>query len=143
MVLAVIAVYVFCWSPYYIFQAVLLYGHSPPDWTRLFFQFLTVLTYSNSAFNPLLYAFLSNNFRQSFLTTVRCRRLPSKQGEQQSNFGKDGMTSFTARKSTVGGMGDDRSTTAAFLSIKDTMAMKLSKDGQRTVKEINDVTPDT
>lgn len=75
LVLTVITVYVLCWLPYWISQVALI--TSPPDVcnTRLqitLFVLVGCLGYSNSAMNPILYAFLSDNFKKSFLKAFTC-----------------------------------------------------------------------
>lgn len=75
LVLTVITVYVLCWLPYWISQVALI--TSPPDIcnTRLeitLFVLVGCLGYSNSAMNPILYAFLSDNFKKSFLKACTC-----------------------------------------------------------------------
>jgi len=42
-----------------------------PGWKVLMFQLFTVLSYANSAVNPLLYVFVNDNFRQNCLAAVR------------------------------------------------------------------------
>lgn len=75
LVLTVITAYVLCWLPYWISQVALI--NSPPDIckTRLeitIFVLAGCLGYSNSAMNPILYAFLSDNFKKSFLKACMC-----------------------------------------------------------------------
>lgn len=72
MVLTVIAVYVVCWLPYWVFQLLLNYIKMSPVWALPLFQFLTVMSYANSMMNPVLYAFLSENFRKSFAKAFKC-----------------------------------------------------------------------
>lgn len=75
LVLTVIAVYIMCWLPYWISQVALI--NSSPDTcqSRLevtIFILVGCLGYSNSAMNPILYAFLSDNFKKSFLKACAC-----------------------------------------------------------------------
>ena len=74
MVLAVIAVYVICWLPFWCFQVILTFGSRSEVsvWSTLLFQAFTVLSYLNSTTNPILYAFLSENFRKSFIKAFKC-----------------------------------------------------------------------
>lgn len=75
LVLTVITVYVLCWLPYWISQLTLI--SSPPNVCNTHLQvtiFVLVgcLGYSNSAVNPILYGFLSDNFKKSFLKAFTC-----------------------------------------------------------------------
>lgn len=75
LVLSVITVYVLCWLPYWVGQLALI--HSPPDLCKsrleiTIFVLVGCLGYSNSAMNPILYAFLSDNFKKSFLKACTC-----------------------------------------------------------------------
>lgn len=74
LVLAIILVYVICWLPYWTFQIIIavldLYTAS---FSLPLFKVTTVLTFANSMINPVLYAFLSENFRQAFKEVFRSR----------------------------------------------------------------------
>ena len=72
MVLTVIAVYVICWLPYWIFQVALTFVAAMPRWSFKVFQIITMMSYANSMLNPLLYAFLSENFRKAFINAFHC-----------------------------------------------------------------------
>ena len=72
-----IAVYVLCWLPYWISQVALI--NSPPDICKsrleiTIFVLVGLLGYSNSAMNPVLYAFLSDNFKKSFMKACTCTK---------------------------------------------------------------------
>jgi hypothetical protein len=75
LVLTVITVYVLCWLPYWITQVALIF--TPPNqcqsrFTVTVFLLAGCFSYSNSAMNPILYAFLSDNFKKSFLKACTC-----------------------------------------------------------------------
>ncbi|GAB1610756.1 somatostatin receptor type 2-like [Argonauta hians] len=73
MVLTVIGVYIVCWLPYWAFQLDIVIFTPPPTEGRiLMFQAFNILTYANSMLNPLLYNFLSDNFRKSFSKAFKC-----------------------------------------------------------------------
>ena len=90
MVLTVIAVYVICWLPYWLFQIITQYITSMWPWLRKFYQLITILSYANSAVNPIIYAFLSENFRRTFARAFGCAtaaevdRVLKRTGHQQS-----------------------------------------------------------
>ncbi|ROT66478.1 allatostatin receptor 1 [Penaeus vannamei] len=75
MVLTVITVYVLCWLPYWVLQLALIF--SPPregqsSFMIVLFLISSCLSYINSAINPILYAFLSDNFKKSFMKACIC-----------------------------------------------------------------------
>ncbi|XP_014224362.1 somatostatin receptor type 2-like [Trichogramma pretiosum] len=75
LVLTVITVYVICWAPYWFTQMALIYTEPNQCQSRItitIFLLAGFLSYSNSAMNPILYAFLSDNFKKSFLKACTC-----------------------------------------------------------------------
>ncbi|RWS00464.1 Somatostatin receptor type 1-like protein [Dinothrombium tinctorium] len=76
LVLTVITVYVMCWLPYWIGQVYVVFV-SPPKYKNsevgmIFYLLAGGLSYANSAINPILYAFLSENFKKSFAKAFTC-----------------------------------------------------------------------
>ncbi|XP_007955687.1 somatostatin receptor type 5 [Orycteropus afer afer] len=67
MVVVVVVVFVGCWLPFFIVNIVNLAFILPeePASAGVYF-FVVILSYANSCANPILYGFLSDNFRQSF-----------------------------------------------------------------------------
>lgn len=85
LVLTVIAVYVVCWLPYWVFQVYLTFTpYQPPKWVPKLYQMITVMSYANSMLNPLLYAFLSDNFRKSFMKAFSCATAAEVNGALQN-----------------------------------------------------------
>ncbi|XP_055593849.1 somatostatin receptor type 2-like [Uranotaenia lowii] len=75
LVLTVITVYILCWLPYWISQVALITSSPESCSTRLditLFLLVGCLGYINSAINPILYAYLSENFKKSFLKACTC-----------------------------------------------------------------------
>ncbi|XP_070580554.1 somatostatin receptor type 2-like [Ptychodera flava] len=77
MVTVVVGVFFLCWSPYYIMNLCLHY--IPPDLSqtthnivRTVFYTTQCVGYANSCANPVLYAFLSDNFKKSFQKAFTC-----------------------------------------------------------------------
>nr|XP_057922628.1 somatostatin receptor type 5 [Doryrhamphus excisus] len=71
MVVVVVAVFVMCWLPFYALNIVNLLVVLPGDFRGLYF-FVVVLSYANSCANPILYGFLSDNFKRGFRKAL-CR----------------------------------------------------------------------
>ncbi|XP_029356959.1 somatostatin receptor type 3 [Echeneis naucrates] len=71
MVVVVVAVFVLCWLPFYALNIINLLVILPGDFRGLYF-FVVVLSYANSCANPILYGFLSDNFKRGFRKAL-CR----------------------------------------------------------------------
>ncbi|XP_014066747.2 somatostatin receptor type 1-like [Salmo salar] len=63
MVLMVVTVFVICWMPFHIVQLVNVFVEHH---NATFMQLAVILGYANSCANPILYGFLSDNFKRSF-----------------------------------------------------------------------------
>ncbi|XP_055977945.1 somatostatin receptor type 4 [Sorex fumeus] len=70
LVLTVVAVFVLCWMPFYVVQLLNLFVTSL---NAVVNHVSLILSYANSCANPILYGFLSDNFRRSF-QRVLCLR---------------------------------------------------------------------
>ncbi|KAI4562458.1 hypothetical protein MJT46_011420 [Ovis ammon polii x Ovis aries] len=67
LVLVVVAVFVGCWTPVQVFVLVQGLGVQPGSETAVaILRFCTALGYVNSGLNPILYAFLDENFKACF-----------------------------------------------------------------------------
>lgn len=77
LVLTVITVYILCWLPYWVSQVALITSEPKLCNTRLeitLFLLVGCLGYVNSAINPILYAYLSDNFKKSFMKACTCAK---------------------------------------------------------------------
>lgn len=75
LVLTVITVYILCWLPYWISQIAIInspFGTCSSRLDIILFLLVGCLGYINSAINPILYAYLSENFKKSFLKACTC-----------------------------------------------------------------------
>ncbi|KAM9426327.1 somatostatin receptor type 2-like [Pholidichthys leucotaenia] len=76
MVSIVVAVFVLCWLPFYVFNvASVTSSIHPTSAVKSTFDFVVVLGYANSCANPVLYAFLSDNFKKSFQNVLCLKKV--------------------------------------------------------------------
>ncbi|KAM4650054.1 neuropeptides B/W receptor type 2 [Amazona ochrocephala] len=74
MVFIVLAVCLFCWTPFHLATIVALTTDLPQTSMVIGISyFITSLSYANSCLNPFLYAFLDDSFRKSFRKMLECR----------------------------------------------------------------------
>ncbi|XP_001368764.1 kappa-type opioid receptor [Monodelphis domestica] len=67
LVLVVVAVFIICWTPIHIFVLVEALGNTSHSTAALSsYYFCIALGYTNSSLNPILYAFLDENFKRCF-----------------------------------------------------------------------------
>ncbi|XP_034748769.1 galanin receptor type 1 [Etheostoma cragini] len=77
-VLVVVIVFCLSWLPHHIVHLWVEFGSFPLNQASFLFRMVAhCLAYSNSSVNPIIYAFLSENFRNSYKQVFWCR-LPSK-----------------------------------------------------------------
>jgi len=73
MVVIVVVIFALCWLPIHIVFIIQNFGSYHNSVSYLAIQMVSnCLAYMNSCVNPILYAFLSNNFRQSFKKVLCC-----------------------------------------------------------------------
>ncbi|KAM4607346.1 mu-type opioid receptor [Polymixia lowei] len=67
MVLVVVAVFIVCWTPIHIFVIIKALVNIPDSQLQtVTWHFCIALGYTNSCLNPVLYAFLDENFKRCF-----------------------------------------------------------------------------
>lgn len=82
MVMMVVTVFVMCWMPFYIVQLVKIFlGRQNLTVSQL----VVVLGYANSCANPILYGFLSDNFKRSF-QRILCLRWMDNVAEEPMDY---------------------------------------------------------
>ncbi|XP_060644104.2 galanin receptor type 1-like [Anolis sagrei] len=75
-VLLVVAVFMISWLPHHIITMWAEFGHFPLNNASFIFRIIShCLTYGNSCINPIIYAFLSENFRKSCQQVFTCKFL--------------------------------------------------------------------
>ncbi|KAM6972509.1 LOW QUALITY PROTEIN: somatostatin receptor type 5 [Aplochiton taeniatus] len=97
MVVVMVLVFVLCWLPFFIINMVNVVVIIPESSTTAGIYFFSViLSYANSCANPLLYGFLSDNFKQSFRKVLCVRSL-----RRKANGVEDGDPAPRTEKTTT------------------------------------------
>ena len=102
MLISIIIIFALCWGPHLIdnvlvaFNLVeqLNYGH-----LKYMRQVFVVMAYFNSCVNPIVYAFMSKNFRESFKTSIATCCKSRSATSRYSRYGR--TTSFHTRSTSV------------------------------------------
>uniref|UniRef100_A0A8C5D5P9 Somatostatin receptor type 5-like n=1 Tax=Gouania willdenowi TaxID=441366 RepID=A0A8C5D5P9_GOUWI len=137
MVVVVVAVFVFCWLPFYALNILNLLVILPGDFRGLYF-FVVVLSYANSCANPILYGFLSDNFKRGFRkalcrTSRRVKSNDKTATELQRPTEEWAGIVLQGKKSTEVGVevNDDVETNKADNGVSMTEMCKTSQNGKR------------
>ena len=80
LLIAVVLAFTLCLLPHHVDSLTFYWGppRSPTFLRFLWTAIIPIITYSNNGLNPLLYAFLSENFRKSLYETICCRHRRSR-----------------------------------------------------------------
>ncbi|XP_077312222.1 chemerin-like receptor 1 [Lithobates pipiens] len=73
VIAAVIISFFVCWFPYHVFSIMNSYGMINDFWPVVLIGYAisTLLAFSNSCVNPLLYVFIGQNFKQKFWSAIK------------------------------------------------------------------------
>lgn len=73
-VLVVVVVFCLSWLPHHIVHLWVEFGSFPLNQASFMFRVIAhCLAYSNSSVNPIIYAFLSENFRKAYKQVFKCQ----------------------------------------------------------------------
>lgn len=100
MVVIIVAMFVFCWLPFYALNIINLLVSLPSDYQGLYF-FVVVLIYANSCANPIVYVFLSDNFKRGFRKALcrSTRKVENHEPMERQRPQEEGRTALMPRES--------------------------------------------
>ncbi|KAH7949579.1 hypothetical protein HPB49_012384 [Dermacentor silvarum] len=115
LVLTVITVYVICWLPYWAGQLYIscVGATQATAFTVTVFLLSQLLSYANSAVNPILYAFLSDNFKKSFAKAFSCVAVTAAHGSGRGREQPQEDSMFPRSSAAPGGGGTGNTQTGA------------------------------
>ncbi|XP_074521528.1 somatostatin-like receptor F_48D10.1 isoform X2 [Halichoeres trimaculatus] len=102
MVVVIVVVFVLCWLPFFIINMINLVVIIPESSaTAGIYFFAVILSYANSCANPVLYGFLSENFKQSFTKVLCIRSMRCKTNDADDGNGAPRTERTTAQDCVV------------------------------------------
>ncbi|XP_029012282.1 nociceptin receptor [Betta splendens] len=108
MVLVVVAAFVVCWTPVQIMVLAQSLGFNLSSlFTLILVHFLIALSYVNSSLNPVLYAFLDENFKRCFRECCHPSpfRLDTQQSGRMRSIAREVAAAYSCRPGDCGGPG--------------------------------------
>lgn len=108
MVVIVVAVFVFCWLPFYALNIINLLVSLPSEYQGLYY-FVVVLGYANSCANPIVYGFLSDNFKRGFRKALcrSTRKVDNQEPVERQQQQEEGRRALMPRESLRRGIKDE------------------------------------
>ncbi|XP_065558801.1 QRFP-like peptide receptor isoform X2 [Artemia franciscana] len=78
MLVTVVVIFIVCWTPYLIDEVLTAFDHlslqRDVGISRVTYTFVQLLAYTNSCVNPVIYGFMSRNFRSSMISALKCNK---------------------------------------------------------------------
>ncbi|TNM97173.1 hypothetical protein fugu_015329 [Takifugu bimaculatus] len=108
MVIIIVAMFVFCWLPFYALNIVNLLVLLPSEYQGLY-SFVVVLGYANSCANPIVYCFLSDNFKRGFRKALcrSSRKVENHEPVECQQPQEESKTALMPRESLRGAIRDE------------------------------------
>ncbi|XP_069878632.1 pyroglutamylated RF-amide peptide receptor [Dipodomys merriami] len=74
MMVTVVALFVVCWAPFHVVHMMSEYSNFEKEYNdvtiKMIFAIVQIIGFSNSICNPIVYAFMNENFKKNFLSAV-------------------------------------------------------------------------
>uniref|UniRef100_G1L8M8 Pyroglutamylated RF-amide peptide receptor n=1 Tax=Ailuropoda melanoleuca TaxID=9646 RepID=G1L8M8_AILME len=74
MMVTVVALFAVCWAPFHVVHMMIEYSNFEKEYDdvtiKMIFAIVQIIGFSNSICNPIVYAFLNENFKKNFLSAV-------------------------------------------------------------------------
>ncbi|XP_075400946.1 pyroglutamylated RF-amide peptide receptor [Tenrec ecaudatus] len=74
MMVTVVALFTVCWAPFHVVHMMMEYSNFEKEYDdvtiKMIFAIVQIIGFSNSICNPIVYAFMNENFKKNFLSAV-------------------------------------------------------------------------
>lgn len=102
MVLLILGCFTICWLPYFIVACSQIY-HLLENSSAVAYMAAFTLAMSNSAMNPLIYAWKNSNFRQAFINLLKCKSPDTLEPSQSMRSNLHRKSSSAQHQDTLSG----------------------------------------
>ncbi|XP_004612785.1 pyroglutamylated RF-amide peptide receptor [Sorex araneus] len=100
MMVTVVALFAVCWAPFHAVHMMVEYSNFEEEYDdvtiKMIFAIVQIIGFSNSICNPIVYAFMNENFKKNFLSAV-CYCLMRETFSPARRRGNSGMTLMQKR----------------------------------------------
>uniref|UniRef100_A0A8D0TED4 Pyroglutamylated RF-amide peptide receptor n=1 Tax=Sus scrofa TaxID=9823 RepID=A0A8D0TED4_PIG len=95
MMVTVVALFAVCWAPFHVIHMMIEYSNFEKEYTdvtiKMIFAIVQIIGFSNSICNPIVYAFMNENFKKNFLSAV-CYCVVKETSSPARRHGNSGIT---------------------------------------------------
>ncbi|XP_010950894.1 pyroglutamylated RF-amide peptide receptor [Camelus bactrianus] len=95
MMVTVVALFAVCWAPFHVVHMMIEYSNFEKEYDdvtiKIIFAIVQIIGFSNSICNPIVYAFMNENFKKNFLSAV-CYCLVKETFSPARRHGNSGIT---------------------------------------------------
>ncbi|XP_038281784.1 pyroglutamylated RF-amide peptide receptor isoform X1 [Canis lupus familiaris] len=95
MMVTVVALFAVCWAPFHVVHMMMEYSNFEKEYDdvtiKMIFAIVQIIGFSNSICNPIVYAFMNENFKKNFLSAV-CYCIVKETLSPARRYGNSGIT---------------------------------------------------
>ncbi|XP_069487268.1 pyroglutamylated RF-amide peptide receptor [Ambystoma mexicanum] len=95
MIVTVVVLFVVCWAPFHVVHMMIEYSNFEKDYDdvtiKMAFAIVQIIGFSNSICNPIVYAFMNENFKKNFLSAI-CFCIVKETPSPSRRLGNSGIT---------------------------------------------------
>lgn len=125
MVLLILGCFTICWLPYFIVACLQIYDITKDSSVAAYMAAFT-LAMSNSAMNPLIYAWKNSNFRHAFTNLLKCKSPDTLEPSQSMRSNLHRKSSSAQHQDTLSGAFPNYSTPPFMKKIEPITAMGIT-----------------
>uniref|UniRef100_A0A8C5L0W1 Pyroglutamylated RF-amide peptide receptor n=1 Tax=Jaculus jaculus TaxID=51337 RepID=A0A8C5L0W1_JACJA len=117
MMMTVVALFAVCWAPFHIVHMMTEYSNFEKDYDdvtiKMIFAIVQIIGFFNSICNPIVYAFMNENFKKNFLSAV-CYCIVKETFSPAWRHGNSGITMLQKKARSCGGQNPVEKSREAF-----------------------------